>query len=122
MKSLFFSIGLRSLRSIPSRPLLRERRTRARRNCMASPALVGGGAMHRSKLPSATALPDSSEKGGAEDGAVISKPRVHPGLRQAGAKGEVAMTPRRCDPPPPGSFTRLRGRGLRKMASQHFFA
>ena len=48
-------------------------------------------AAHRIKLPSATVIPDSVEKGGAEDGAVISKPHVHPGPRRSGAKGTIIM-------------------------------
>jgi hypothetical protein len=51
-------------------PVLPKRCARSRRNCTASPTLIGSGAMRRIKSLSSVAVPDLGENGGGEKMAV----------------------------------------------------
>jgi hypothetical protein len=65
-------------------PVPRDRCARARRNCTASPALVGGGAARRVESLSAVALPEVCEKGGGEGWRWVSKPKPCAPCRKSG--------------------------------------
>ena len=51
-------------------PVLRKRFARSRRNCTASPTLIGGSVMRRFKSLSSVTVPDLGENGGGEKMAV----------------------------------------------------
>lgn len=77
--------ALRQLRSIPSRPSRRTASARSRRNCMASPTLIGGGAARRIEFFPTVALPYSGEKGGGKRWRGVSKPKPYALCRKSGS-------------------------------------
>jgi hypothetical protein len=76
-----------SLKSVA--PVRWKRFARSRRNCTASPTLIGSGAMRRIRSLSSVAVPDLGENGGGEKWRWVSKPKPQtPWPSASGYEGE----------------------------------
>jgi hypothetical protein len=90
-------------------PVPRERCARSRRNCVASPPLIDGGAARRIESLSAVALPDWVRRAAGKDGAGFpSRSHKRPAARaEAGVERSHAM--RRCKSDPRWITVRFEG-------------